>query len=306
MTTSRDLDRQVIKSESASIKIKELEFEIPPNTQKGEITTLEGILKTAAANLSLHQSERLALNPDVGLKVANVIMELTNMSIGSRFPFTIVVDDPAGNSYIENFFAPSQDPMMTLHHYFRTSDLDVSLGLQPDKGVFRDDKDSNFKELMNSKYGFGMKKQPEEQRKEEEIKVEEEEEVRLGRTEVVSIPSHCPNCSHLGESLTALTDIPHFKEVIIMAFDCKICGYRNNEVKGGGAVPTKGNQVELKVQNSEDLKRDLLKSDSAMVLIPELDLVRYIYTNIIFNIHVFIIMNNKESDYTPSLLNPAL
>ena len=36
---------------------------------------------------------------------------------------------------------------------------------------------------------------------------------RLGRTEVISIASHCPSCNALGDSLTALTDIPHFKEV---------------------------------------------------------------------------------------------
>jgi C4-type Zn-finger protein len=28
-----------------------------------------------------------------------------------------------------------------------------------------------------------------------------------------------------------------------MAFDCKNCGFRNNEVKGGGAVPTFGTEV---------------------------------------------------------------
>jgi hypothetical protein len=42
---------------------------------------------------------------------------------------------------------------------------------------------------------------------------EGEERVQLGRQEIVSIPEHCPSCNALGESLTALTDIPHFKEV---------------------------------------------------------------------------------------------
>ena len=43
--------------------------------------------------------------------------------------------------------------------------------------------------------------------------VEDAESARLGRNEVIKIPSHCPNCGTLGESLTAITDIPHFKEV---------------------------------------------------------------------------------------------
>jgi hypothetical protein len=46
-----------------------------------------------------------------------------------------------------------------------------------------------------------------------EGEVEGEERVQLGRQEIVSIPEHCPSCNALGESLTALTDIPHFKEV---------------------------------------------------------------------------------------------
>lgn len=57
-----------------------------------------------------------------------------------------------------------------------------------------------------------------------------------------------------------------------MAFTCKECGFRTNEVKGGGGVPTFGTEVILTVQGSDDLSRDLLKSDTAMVAIPELEL----------------------------------
>lgn len=37
--------------------------------------------------------------------------------------------------------------------------------------------------------------------------------VDLGRSEVIIIPSPCPNCQQWGEARTAMTDIPHFKEV---------------------------------------------------------------------------------------------
>ncbi len=43
--------RQVVKSDSATVRIPELDFEIPPLTQKGTITTVEGLLSDAAANL---------------------------------------------------------------------------------------------------------------------------------------------------------------------------------------------------------------------------------------------------------------
>ena len=44
VVTAEDLNRSVVKSEYATIKIPEIEFEIPPQTQKGSIKTIEGFL----------------------------------------------------------------------------------------------------------------------------------------------------------------------------------------------------------------------------------------------------------------------
>lgn len=44
-----------------------------------------------------------------------------------------------------------------------------------------------------------------------------------------------------------------------MATNCYACGYRDNEVKSGGAVAPKGKKITLKVEDEEDLSRDLLK-----------------------------------------------
>ena len=44
-----------------------------------------------------------------------------------------------------------------------------------------------------------------------------------------------------------VTDIPHFKEVIIMTLNCEECGYRSNEIKGGGAIP--GERAERNKRN---------------------------------------------------------
>lgn len=60
-----------------------------------------------------------------------------------------------------------------------------------------------------------------------------------------------------------------------MSLQCDICGYRNNEIKGGGEIPKKGKTITLNfkpTENNEDLKRDLLKSDTCIVLVPELEL----------------------------------
>lgn len=52
----------------------------------------------------------------VGAQIAQVIARLALMSAGvdSEFPFTMVVDDPSGNSFVENPSAPNRDPALTV------------------------------------------------------------------------------------------------------------------------------------------------------------------------------------------------
>ncbi len=70
----------------------------------------------------------------------------------------------------------------------------------------------------------------------------------------------------------ALSAIPHFKEVVIMSTTCDSCGHRTNEVKSGGGIEEKGSRITLKVTDPSDLSRDLLKSETCSVRIPELEL----------------------------------
>jgi len=56
-----------------------------------------------------------------------------------------------------------------------------------------------------------------------------------------------------------------------MDFDCLSCGYRSNEVKAGGGVPTKGQIFTLVCESPADLSRDVLKSASADIIVPEID-----------------------------------
>lgn len=45
------------------------------------------------------------------------------------------------------------------------------------------------------------------------------------------------------------------------------------QVKGGGAIPDKGTSHSLTATSLEDLRRDVLKSDTAVLEVPELELV---------------------------------
>ncbi|KAI3509122.1 hypothetical protein L1887_24148 [Cichorium endivia] len=69
-----------------------------------------------------------------------------------------------------------------------------------------------------------------------------------------------------------LPEIPYFQEVILIASTCDACGYRNSELKAGSTIPAKGKKVTLIVRNVEDLSRDVIKSDTTSVTIPEIDL----------------------------------
>ena len=106
---------------------------------------------------------------------------------------------------------------------------------------------------------------------------------------VMKTPCHA--CGKQGESRMCLTDIPYFKvivdvwldlqEVIIMSFVCDHCGFRTNEVgddgyeckkqiKGGGSIPQQGQRTILRTDEKhimEDLRRDILKSDTAAVYV---------------------------------------
>lgn len=44
-----------------------------------------------------------------------------------------------------------------------------------------------------------------------------------------------------------------------MSTNCEACGYRDNEVKSGAAISAQGKRITLKVEDKEDLSRDILK-----------------------------------------------
>lgn len=95
-----NLSRQVVKSEFATIKIPELDLEIPPQTQKGTINTIEGFLMKSIEGLSALQEERKNADPDTAAKVESFIDKLREFMEGRHFPFTFEMIDPSGNSHI--------------------------------------------------------------------------------------------------------------------------------------------------------------------------------------------------------------
>ena len=69
-----------------------------------------------------------------------------------------------------------------------------------------------------------------------------------------------------------LTKIPHYKEVILMSFNCDNCSYQNNEIQSGGMVQDLGIKYKVKIIQPQDLSRQIVKSDYASLIVPEIDL----------------------------------
>lgn len=68
------------------------------------------------------------MDPDAYVKIEEFVKRLRALTELAA-PFEVILDDPAGNSYMENFHYPANDPQLTVRHYVRTEEQDHALGL---------------------------------------------------------------------------------------------------------------------------------------------------------------------------------
>ncbi|PON74170.1 Zinc finger, ZPR1-type [Trema orientale] len=282
------LNRQVVKSESATIKILELDFEIPPEAQRGSLSTLEGILVRAADELEALQVEREKVDPQTAEAIDKFLLKLKACATGAS-PFTFILDDPAGNSFIENPFAPSHDPSLSIKFYERSPEQQALLGYLVDPSQTGDNRDG-----ASTKLNGGSDQ------------VHQEEHGSVGATaghraiaqsnsaeiaeslfrytspeEVMTFQSTCGGCA-ARERISCNVELrkkepgyrrrvwgcefaPWLKECSLILSTCL-------KLKPGGRISEKGKRISLRVKNTKDLSRDVIKSDTAGVKIPELDL----------------------------------
>ncbi|XP_030895144.1 zinc finger protein ZPR1 isoform X3 [Leptonychotes weddellii] len=187
-----DMNREVVKTDSATTRIPELDFEIPAFSQKGALTTVEGLISRAVSGLEQDQPARRANEEAIAERIDEFIVKLKELKQVAS-PFTLIIDDPSGNSFVENPHAPQKDHALVITHYNRTLQQEEMLGLQAEAP-------------------------PEEKPEEEDL-----------RNEVLQFNTNCPECSAPAQTNMKLVQIPHFKEVIIMATNCENCGHRTNE-----------------------------------------------------------------------------
>lgn len=68
--------------------------------------------------------------------------------------------------------------------------------------------------------------------------------------QVMGMDSFCVNCGENGKTNLLMTRIPFFRNVIIMAFHCRHCGFRSSEVQAA-EIQEKGSKFELEVATSK-------------------------------------------------------
>ncbi|CAG9322809.1 unnamed protein product [Blepharisma stoltei] len=261
VSNKQTLNREVVKSEYATITIPEIQLEIPASTQKGSLNTIEGILKKSRDDLSALQEERRQVDPELATKLDAFLENLNNL-IHGRIPFTLILDDPSGNSFISfdasRYNIAENDPALRIEHYTRTKEQMVSMGyMADDVDVLTDKLDNTNLEDKISAQNHDFAKPL------DESKITEEP---------VEMPTECYACHQPGTVKMCVTNIPHFKETVVMAFQCDYCGAKSNEVKGGGEISPLARRIELRVQSVEDMKRDIIKSETCSLDIPELGL----------------------------------
>lgn len=257
MSTDRDLCRKLIKSDFTAVRIEELDFETPAGSQKGEVTTVEGIIERAITGLDQDQILRRIQHPEAAEQIDQFIEKLRKLK-EVKEPFNLILTDPSGNCFIENFLAPSSDPDMRVTYFDRTKEENELLGL--------------FVQEEDEREGV-EKKDEEKQTQQNVLKMISDGSFPFEdfNKEVMQFKTECPDCRVMCDTNMKLTRIPHFKEVVIMATNCDHCGHRSNEVKSSGGIAKQGVRMEVNVRTREDFSRDVLKSEFCSLILRELD-----------------------------------
>uniref|UniRef100_F1SJT9 ZPR1 zinc finger n=1 Tax=Sus scrofa TaxID=9823 RepID=F1SJT9_PIG len=203
-----DMNREVVKTDSATTRIPELDFEIPAFSQKGALTTVEGLISRAISGLEQDQPTRRANEEAVAERIDKFIVKLKELKQVAS-PFTLVIDDPSGNSFVENPHAPQKDESLEITRYSRTLQQEEMLGLRA--------------HLPGRAHPASH--------------------VVL---QVLQFNTNCPECNAPAQTNMKL-------------------------VKSGGAIEPLGTRITFHITDPSDMTRDLLKSETCSVEIPELE-----------------------------------
>ena len=93
--------------------------------QKGKLSNIEGFISIAKQNFSasLDYGNYSEMVDDFINKIKETIKKLTDILNGDKFLFELILDDPSGNSFIENPYTPQLDPFIKVSYFERTNGI---------------------------------------------------------------------------------------------------------------------------------------------------------------------------------------
>ena len=249
----QDMQRQLVKSDTAVFRLEDFDIEMPAG--HGQLTIVEGIMLEILKDLESGQKKRKTEEPEVWEKIDFIVQSLLKMTLNQKFPFTITLDDPSGNSWIEpSSTDKSQKYQKT--EYPRTGPQNAALGLAD---AAEEDSNASGKPTAHVVPEIPTDHEPNTSM----------EDVDILAGQNYSLPTPCPGCTKEAHLNLQLVNIPYFKEVVVSAVMCLNCNYRSSDVKTGGEVPRLGKKIYLDVREQVDLRRDILKSETCCVKIVE-------------------------------------
>ena len=123
-----DVNRSVLKADTASVFIPELHLELTSGTLGGKFTTIEGLLSDIESSLKQNPFTGDGDSHEDSVKWEVFFENLALMKEG-KTNFTFILDDPLAASHIQNIYAPDEDPDLEITDYTRSFDQDEELGL---------------------------------------------------------------------------------------------------------------------------------------------------------------------------------
>ncbi|KAI6161652.1 ZPR1 zinc-finger domain-containing protein [Pisolithus thermaeus] len=257
-----DLDRHIVRSEACTIEIPDFELQLPP--PRGQLTTVEDILRDNAADLNSDQPVGRILDEAAYTKIQRIVDEIKevlgdeeevereageaeevfsaiekNKEDPVKKAITIKLDDSSGNSFSE-FLGSISDPKWTFKTYARNAEQNRILGLLPPEQPSTEQEGTS--EGKREADGEGAADTIE---------------------EICEFMEVCSRCARPLVTRMNKVSIPYFKDTLIMSTNCE---------HFGAAIPEKGKRITLRMEDREDLSRDILKSEMCGLTIPEIDL----------------------------------
>ena len=201
-----------MKSDTCLFRIEDVDLEIPAG--RGQLTNIEGILLMVQKDLESKQDERKAIDHELYEKIDAVIQKLSQMVACERFPFTVLVDDPAGNSWIEPNTADKAGKRVR-YDYARTPEQNTALGL-----AVTDEVPAEPVPIRPEYHVNQMHPHIDDQTAANNTNEEDE----ILENKVYTFPDKCSSCLNMCETNMKMVNIPYFKEIVLMSTFCDNCG----------------------------------------------------------------------------------